>query len=211
MRKRAGQAAFFALGGLVLLGVAAAVWGSSKIGAAFAALFGFGAIAFAAFGCYESPCPECGKPVSMDGASPLTRCPHCRRYARSTDEGLAKIQGDFVADAPMFAIPFTEGMALPDGCCVCRKASTRRTTICAKMEDSRPSETAGAGLKKNALLGAGVVTMLEVSVAVPHCDEHAADARLYIEQGAGSLVEPEDARLVVGVRSYPYYRAALGL
>lgn len=211
MKKRVGQAAAFAVGGLALLGVAAACWGSSKAGAVFAALFGFGLIAFAAFGCYESPCPDCGKAVSMDGAAELVRCPHCRRYARPTGAGLAALQRDFVADAPVFAIPFSEGMALPDGCCVCRKASTRHTTIGAKMEDTRPAESLGAGLKKNALLGAGVGTMIEVRVDVPHCDEHQADARVYIEQGAGSLVEPEDARLVIGVRSYPYYRSALGL
>ena len=211
MKKNTGQAALLALGGLALLGVAAACWSSTKLGAFFAALFGAGLIGFAAFGCYEAPCPDCGKPVSMDGANGFVRCPHCKRYAKPTGEGLASLSGDFIADAPAFGIPFHDELKLPDACCVCRKAATRSTTLGAKMENTLPNASVGEGLKKNMMLGAGVRPMLEVSVDIPHCDEHAAEARIFIEQGGGSLVEPEDPKLVLSVRSYSFYRDAVGL
>lgn len=211
MRKNTGQAALLAVGGLALLGLAAACWNSTKLGAFFAALFGLGLICFAAFGCYECPCPDCGKPVSMDGATGFVRCPHCKRYAQPTRQGLDRLSSDFVADVPVFGIPFERELQLPEACCVCRKAATRSTTLGAKMENTLPGGSVGEGLKKNVMLGAGVRPMLEVSVDVPHCDEHKAEARIFIEQGGGSLVDPEDPKLVLSVRSYSFYRDAVGL
>lgn len=162
------------------------------------------ALLCAAFGCRRSPCPECGKGISTSVSAGYVRCPRCRRYASVTTTGLASLRGDFVAESPVFSIPFEDGMALPLVCCVCSRPATRKTVLGAKMGDSLPNASIGEGLVKNALLGAGLRPMIKVSVAAPHCDEHEADALIRIE-------DDEESRPVVRVRSYPCYRAAVGL
>lgn len=201
LKKRWGNAALAGAAGIGLLAWGAGLWSESKFGGLVLFLLGAGAIIYAAVGCYESSCPECGKPVSMDAAVDYAPCPHCRAYARVTAEGLARLDDDHIADSPRFAIPFKDGLILPDACCVCRNPATRRTTVGAKLEDRRGYKTVGEGLKKNALIGAGVIPTIEVRVDIPHCGEHGHDARI-------DMAEQE---IVVLVRSYPYYRAAAGL
>lgn len=176
-------------------------WSQNKFPALVIMLIGAGAIGFAWFGCYSGACPDCGKNISLDGAGGLTKCPHCRRYTRASSEGIARLPADFVADQTVFAIPFADGLVLPDACSVCLKPPTRRTTLEVKMEDRRGYKTMGEGLKKNAMIGAGVIPTIQVKVTVPHCDQHAHDARIDMAEG----------EVAVFVRSYAYYRAATGL
>ncbi|MBI3288454.1 MAG: hypothetical protein HYZ74_02920 [Elusimicrobia bacterium] len=211
MRKRIGDAAVFALAGAALLIVGAKAWGASKAVAAVAALFGVGALLHAVIGCYESPCPACGAAVSVDGAPAYARCPRCQHYASVAEKGLTELPADYFAAAPTFSIPIKPGMALPGVCCDCAQASTRQTTVSAKIEDALAPASLGEGVRKNALLGAGVRPLIDVSVSVPHCGEHAADARIAVERGEGGLTGQAEPQLVVRVKSYACYRAAVGL
>ena len=199
-QKRWNDAITYGVIGLGVIGFSIAVWHDSKIGSLVVFTIGAGLIAHATLGCYNTSCPDCGKSVPLETGENYTPCRHCHCYARATKTGLEALSPDFVADKPKFAIPFKDDLVLPDACSVCSKPPTRRTTLKVKMEDRRSYKTMAEGLKKNAMLGAGITPVIEVSVAVPHCDQHAHDAQIDMSEG----------QVAVFVRSYSYYRAASG-
>ena len=211
-RKKKGEAGATAALGLALAAVAFSQWPSAKGVASWAGLFALGLLVGALIGFQEADCPACGKPLHFAAEAGFIRCRHCRRYAKTWSGGLEGVPDDFVAAAPVFGIPIREGAFLPEDCCVCRAPSTGKTALLSRLDESRPYKTLGEGLRKNAALGAGLRPALKVKVDVPHCAAHQADARIDMDRPPEGLFEGGSAvELVVRVRSYPYYRAALGL
>jgi hypothetical protein len=211
-RKKRGEAGAAAALGAALALVAVWNWSGAKGVAFWAGLFALGLLVGAAVGFREADCPSCARPINFAASAGYVRCRHCRRYARAAADGFEGVAEDFVAPTPVFGIPIKEDSVLPAECCVCRAPATGKAAMTVKLDDSRPSKSLGEGLKKNAALGAGLRPALEVRLDIPHCAAHQADARIEMDRpleglfDAGSSVE-----LVVRVRSYPYYRAALGL
>ncbi len=209
-RKKTGQASAAGVVGVGLLGVALAAYPTGKGGAVAAAFFGLMLIALAWFSFWEADCPSCGKAVPLPASDHL-KCPHCRLYSRRLPGQLESVADDTVGASPLFAIPL-EGAKLPDLCCVCGAPASRRTTLSALMADDFPAKTTAEGMKKNAAMGAGMRPTLKAAIDVPHCGTHDADAKIDRDEApSGPLEGGGTAHVVLRVRSYPFYRAALGL
>jgi hypothetical protein len=208
-RKKSGQAAAAGVVGVGLLGVAFAAFPTGKGGAVAAGFIGFVLIALAWFSFWEADCPSCGKVVPLP-VGDFLKCPHCRRYAKILPKELEAVADATVTPRPLFAIPL-EGASLPDKCCVCAAPATRRTTLAATMEDTLPNKSVAEGLKKNAALGAGMRPMLKATVEVPHCGAHDAEAKIDRDEAPSGPFDAGSAHVVLRVRSYPFYRSALGL
>ncbi|MFI5346938.1 MAG: hypothetical protein ACHQ51_11245 [Elusimicrobiota bacterium] len=211
-RRKKGEAGAAAAGGLALAALSVASWPGEKGVAFWAGLFAAGLMIGAAVGFREADCPSCGKALHFDPRAGFLRCRHCRSYAKTWAGGLESVADDYVAAAPVFGIPLREGTLLPGDCCVCRAPAAGKARLSTTMEDNIPSRSVGEGFKKNAAQGAGLRPLLKVSIELPHCAAHDADALIDMDRPPEGLFEGGSAvELVVRVRSYPYYRAALGL
>lgn len=209
-RKKTGQAAAAGVVGVGLLGVAYAAFPEGKGGTIAAGFFGLVLLGLAWFSFWEADCPSCGKAVPLP-ATDYLKCPHCRRYAKISGKELESVGDDAVTPRPMFAIPLDGMTPLPQTCCVCAAPATRRTTLAATMEDTLPNKSVAEGLKKNAALGAGMRPMLKATVEVPHCGAHDAEAKIDRDEAPAGPFDGGSAHVVLRVRSYPFYRSALGI
>jgi hypothetical protein len=210
-RKKKWETGAAAALGAAAAAIAVSNWSGAKGVAVWAALFATGLLIGAAVGFREADCPSCGKALHFAAEAGYVRCRFCRRYARTWSGGYESVPEEFVAPAPVFGIPVKAGAALPSACCVCRAPADRTFRLTSRLDDARPYRTLGEGLKKNAALGAGLRPAVQVSVDIPHCASHEPDARLDMDRPPQGLFDGSAVELVVRVRSYPYYRAAVGL
>lgn len=201
-RRKPAQTAASALGGAVLIALGVWRWTQDDKGAAVAMVgIGLLLLAMAAFMLWEVECPSCGKTIDLGHDISFRRCPQCRAYARVRDAGLEKLPDDYASDKPSFAVPIESAGALPAKCCVCAAPATRATALKATMEDPRP-----LSMKEQAAAGAGLRKTVTAEISVPHCAAHEAEARI------GPVNDNDGLRGVfLFVRSYSFYRQALGL
>lgn len=157
--------------------------------------FVFGAFAF--MGGIEANCPTCGHEFTFAKTGDYIRCPKCRRYASVESDALLELDDASVSAIPFFAIPLDAGARLPKTCCVCHQPTETLSRISGEFLDTTDS-------------GAVTQTFRRYELVVPHCREHEPQVRVGMtlpdEQPDGGKREP-----VVRVRSYGFYRAAVGV
>ena len=204
MSRRWPETLLCAAGALALLAWSASLFRSTALGGAAAAVVGLAIGALAVMGPASGPCPLCG--ATLHGlfavrVTELERCPHCRRYFLVS--GGSEVASDFVAPSPLFSVPVDRGERLPGLCCVCAAPATRSKEV-AHRSEGRVSHASP------------VATRSTVAVPVPFCAAHDGEVAIVNEdlapskpllQGGG---EP-DHRWVLKVRSYAFYRAAVGV
>jgi len=166
---------------LVLLGLAAFMGLSGKyFMAGMLALFGFLAMTGLGSGSCITACPVCG--TELGGLFGRTRCPRCLSYGKVSQGQYYELAPDFVANAPLLALPLGERRDMPPLCCACGAAAARSERL----------------------------RIIRVEFAIdldaPHCNLHAhgADLDSEIIPGKGKAHRP-----VLKVKSYAFYLACL--
>jgi predicted RNA-binding Zn-ribbon protein involved in translation (DUF1610 family) len=203
IRRRWRDTIIYAVVGVGLLAWAVALLSSTLVGAGLAGVCGACSLVMAYFGPASAPCPACGKilhDLSARFKGSLHRCPHCKNYSRAK-ERLEPVPEDFVADRPSFAVPVGLGERLPALCCVCAAPAERAD----ELVEHRTTRDSPVTVVKTVL-----------RVPVPYCATHKDGAAVAVEDQAPS--EPlsldssrSEMRSVLRVRSYRFYRVAVGV
>jgi hypothetical protein len=190
--------------GAGLLVWAAFLLASTAVGALLAALLASCFLTFAYLGPASAPCPNCAKvlnDLSMRLRGRVHRCPYCKSYSR-VQERLEPIPEDFVSDQPCFSVPVGRGETPPALCCVC----------------AAPAERVDELVDRVAWRSSPVsLTKAVLRVPVPYCAEHKGGVAMMSENLAPteplSLMNSgkTNTRRVLLVRSYRFYRFAVGL
>jgi hypothetical protein len=173
-------------------------------GAAIAVLFAFGCAALAVLGPASGECPVCKKMLHglfTIATGAFERCPHCRAYFSRAEK--REVPTDLIADHPSFSVPIDQGETLPNLCCVCGRPAERVEQVVHSAE-GRLSHVSPQVIKQ------------EFKISVPYCKEHNESISIWNEDLAPSVPlitggqQVTDHRWVMKVRSYGFYRAAVG-
>ena len=144
------------------------------------ALFGLSSMAGVGSGSYTTACPVCSK--QLRGLLGLKRCPKCLSYGQVSEGQYYELTPDFVAKAPVLALPLEEQRKMPPLCCACGAPADRTERL--------------------------RIIRLEFAfdLDVPHCSLHTGGADLDAETvaGKGKAQAP-----VLKVRSYAFYLACV--
>ncbi|MDX6770679.1 MAG: hypothetical protein SF051_14185 [Elusimicrobiota bacterium] len=159
----------------------------------------------------EAFCPHCegallGVPL-LAWLKDYERCTTCRRYLRREGAALRAIDEGHLAARPEFSIPVDAVRELPQLCCQCRRPANRFQDL---VYTAAVRHSPGFPTGKS----------VSFKVAAPYCEEHLDAAVLVFEDLAGfpgiglkMFLEPDEPQhhFVLKVRSYGFYRAALGV
>jgi hypothetical protein len=164
---------------LLLLGLATftGLLGNYLLAGVFT-LFGLLSLTGIGSGSYITACPVCNK--QLRGLLGLKRCPQCLSYGQVLEGQYYELAPDFVAKAPLLALPLGEQLKMPPLCCACGAPADRTERL--------------------------RIIRLEFAfdLDVPHCALHTGGADLDAITVAG---KSKTQAPVLKVRSYAFYLA----
>lgn len=168
---------------VVLFAAAAACLRAHTFWGLILGLLGFSAAVYALLGPASAECPLC-KAMNHNlfalGLGDVEPCEHCRKYYRPADR--TEAPADYISRTPYFPVPVDK--PLPSLCCLCAAPASRVKDV-VQLDSGRQFE--------------GKIVRAKITVPVPYCAQH--DEHI--------LLQRNDERWVLRVRSYAFYRAAV--